>query len=80
MSGNHQSCHRRGQPGGPGCHVTALQITLKAPGDALVPGYLLDAGTQASELELLRTSAEGLGVKWGHDDLGWWAAVSATAG
>ena len=36
---------------------------------------LLDAGTDATEVELLRTIAEGLGVRWGHDDLGWWAAV-----
>jgi len=42
---------------------------------AEVPGHLLDAGTEATELELLRTVASGLGVRWGHDDLGWWAAV-----
>ncbi len=35
----------------------------------------MDAGTEASELELLRTVALSLGVRWGKDDLGWWAAV-----
>lgn len=41
------------------------------------PGHLLDAGLEASELELLRTVANGLGVRWGRDDLGWWAVVAA---
>jgi len=36
---------------------------------------LLDAGPDSSELELLRTVAAGLGVQWGRDDFGWWAAV-----
>jgi hypothetical protein len=41
-----------------------------------LPAWLLDAGTEASELELLRTVALGLGVRWGRDDLGWWATVT----
>jgi hypothetical protein len=36
---------------------------------------LLDAGAEASEIELLRTIASRLGVKWGCDALGWWAVV-----
>ncbi len=36
---------------------------------------LLDAGADAPEIELLRTVASGLGVIWGHDEFGWWAAV-----
>ena len=36
---------------------------------------LLHAGPEASEIELLRTVAGGLGVSWGHDEFGWWAAV-----
>jgi len=40
-----------------------------------MPAHLLDAGTAASEIELLRTVAAGLGVHWGKDDLGWWAIV-----
>jgi len=38
---------------------------------------LLSAGENASEVELLRTVAARLGVKWGNDDLGWWAVVEA---
>jgi hypothetical protein len=39
---------------------------------------LLDAGKDASELELLRTVAAGIGIQWGHDDFGWWAVVPAS--
>ena len=67
--------HRTGEPGGPGCPVASLPITLKGPGGEPVPPYLLDAGAGASELELLRTVAAGLGVRWGRDDHGWWATV-----
>lgn len=38
-------------------------------------GSLLDGGAESSELELLRTVAAGMGVKWGCDDFGWWAMV-----
>jgi hypothetical protein len=67
--------HRLGEPGGPGCNVTALRITMNASSGQPTSGHLLDAGKEASELELLRTVATGLGVRWGKDDLGWWAAV-----
>jgi hypothetical protein len=66
---------RTGEPGGPGCKVAALPITLKDTDGSPVPAHLLDAGTAASELELLRTVAQGMGVQWGKDDLGWWATV-----
>jgi hypothetical protein len=36
------------------------------------PVYLLKAEDNASELEMLRSIASGLGVKWGKEDLGWW--------
>jgi hypothetical protein len=49
---------------------------MKGPDGQAVPAYLLDAGADASELELLRTVAQGLGVRWGRDDLGWWATVA----
>ena len=71
----HGPFHRLGEPGGPGCPVSALPITLKAPDGSPVLARLLDAGKEATELELLRTVAQELGVRWGHDDLGWWAAV-----
>ena len=67
--------HRVGAPGGPGCPVGVLPIMSKSTEGELIPGLLLDAGKEASELELLRTIAMRYGVQWGHDDLGWWAAV-----
>ena len=67
--------HRVGEPGGPGCAVGFRAISFRAPDGKLVPALLLDAGPNATELELLRTVAGQLGVRWGHDDLGWWAAV-----
>jgi hypothetical protein len=75
MSNQHGPYHRRGEPGGPGCPVAALPITMQGQDGSVIPGQLLDAGRDASELELLRTIARGLGVRWGRDDLGWWAAV-----
>jgi len=36
---------------------------------------LLDAGKVSTELELLRTVASRLAVRWGNDDFGWWAVV-----
>jgi len=36
---------------------------------------LLDAGPEATEIELLRTIASRLGIKWGCDSLGWWAVA-----
>ena len=67
--------HRLGEPGGPGCRVVALTIEMKDVDGSPVSAQLLDAGTEATEVELLRTVAKGLGVRWGHDDLGWWAMV-----
>ena len=66
--------HRTGEPGGPGCAVSALPITTMAADGSQFPAYLLDAG-QGTELELLRTIAKGMGVQWGHDEMGWWATV-----
>lgn len=68
--------HRRGVPGGPGAEVTVLPIAGRASGsERVIEASLLDAGETASELELLRTVASGLGVLWGQDDLGTWAVV-----
>jgi len=67
--------HRRVQPGGPGCAVGVLAVSLGGANGDPVDAELLDAGMTASELELLRTVASRLGVRWGQDDLGWWAAV-----
>ncbi|MFM2165875.1 MAG: hypothetical protein RIS79_246 [Verrucomicrobiota bacterium] len=61
---------------GPGCEVSVLPISGRRPGRGeVIEACLLDAGKKASELELLRTVASGLGVVWGRDDLGAWAMV-----
>ena len=44
-----------------------------------MPAELLGAPGEATEVELLRSVAQRLGVKWGHDDLGWWAVVARPA-
>lgn len=67
--------HRIGEPGGPGCPVSSLPIKAVASDGSRTTAVLLDAGTEATELELLRTVSSGLGIRWGHDDLGWWAVV-----
>jgi hypothetical protein len=75
MSENHGPFHRLGEPGGPACPVGVLPITLCDAEGRPTSGSLLDAGAEASEIELLRTIASRLGVKWGCDALGWWAVV-----
>jgi hypothetical protein len=75
MSDQYGPYHRTGEPGGPGCPVPELPITVRGPDGRPFPAYLLDAGAAATELEMLRTVAQGLGVRWGRDDLGWWAIV-----
>lgn len=74
--GQYGPYHRLGGPGGPGCPVGQLPITVAAPDGSPMSAFLLDAGPNATELELLRTVAEGLGIRWGHDDMGWWAVVA----
>lgn len=76
MSRTHGPYHRLGEPGGPGCEVSSLPIQFKANDGTIVAGHLLDAGPAATELELLRTVANGYGVRWGRDENGWWAVVS----
>ena len=73
---SHGPFHRRGAPGGTGAKVSILPISGRASGsDRVIEASLLDAGETATELELLRTVASGLGVLWGQDDLGAWAVV-----
>lgn len=71
----HGPYHRLGTPGGPGCQVAILPAQGRASDGTIIDGSLLDSGTEGSELELLRTVASGLGVRWGHDEFGWWAIV-----
>ncbi len=75
MNKNHGPYHRQGQPGGPGCQVSVLNVSAKGADGAMFQAELLDAGQGASELELLRTIASRLGVRWGNDQFGWWAVV-----
>ncbi len=70
--------HRLGAPGGPACRVVTLPVQGRGSDGTFMDAALLDAGTEASEVELLRAVAHGLGVQWGHDEFGWWAAVPAT--
>lgn len=74
----HGPFHRLGTPGGPGCQVAILPVQGRASDGTTIDGSLLDSGIDASSVELLRTVASGLGVRWGHDDFGWWAAVPHT--
>lgn len=68
--------HRLGEPGGAGCPLSTLDVTYNNVDGKNVSADLCSAGKNASELEMLRTVAHKLGVKWGEDDLGWWAVVS----
>ena len=76
MSETYGPFRRTGEPGGPGCPVGTLPITLRGPDSNPVQAYLFDAGDQATELEMLRTVAGKCGIQWGHDDSGWWAVVT----
>lgn len=75
MNYTHGPFHRKGQPDGPGCPVGVLPISAKGPDGQMLQAELLDAGKDSTELEMLRTIASRLGVRWGHDDVGWWAVV-----
>ena len=75
MSEAHGPFHRIGQCTDPGARCAAIDIEAKMPDGSLLPGRLLDAGPDATEVELLRTVARALGVRWGHDELGWWAVT-----
>ncbi len=67
--------HRTGDPGGPGCPLATLPVSIRGADGCEHPSLLLDAGSEGTELEMLRTIAETLGVRWGKDDLGWWAVM-----
>ncbi len=70
----HGPYHRTGEPGGPGAPVGVLPIQGRLPDGSVIDAQLLDA-KDTSEVELLRTVCAGLGIQWGHDDIGWWAVV-----
>ena len=67
--------HRTGEPGGPGAEVLALGVETRGPDGSVEAVDLLEAQGEATEVELLRTICHTLGVRWGRDDFGWWAAV-----
>jgi hypothetical protein len=73
----HGPYHRTGEPGGPGAAVAALEIEGRGPDGKPEPGHLVAAQGDAGEVELLRTICHSIGITWGHDDFGWWAAVPA---
>jgi hypothetical protein len=69
---------RSGQPGGPGCKLAILDIRYADARGQSIEGKLIDAGKEASEVQMLRTIAHRLGINWGQDDMGWWAIVPET--
>jgi hypothetical protein len=71
----HGPFHRLGQPGGPPAELAATAISVPGFNGEPTPAHLLDAGVDSSEVALLRAVCGGIGVTWGHDDLGWWAVV-----
>lgn len=75
MTAHYGPYHRLGEPGGQGCPVAVLPVFTKGPGGTSAPADLLDGGKDATEVQVLRTVAQALGVRWGSDDLGWWAVV-----
>lgn len=75
----HGPYHRTGVAGGPGCAVSSLPVQITGPDGSPIPAHLLDAGPQATEVELLRTIVQGMGIRWGHDGSGWWAVVPNAA-
>jgi hypothetical protein len=75
MSKTNGPYHRTGEPGGPACPLGVLPIQFKDQNGELRSGTLVAAPEAATELEMLRNIASRLGIIWGHDQLGWWAAV-----
>ena len=71
--------HRLGSPGGPGCEVSALPVVGKSPSGEMTEATLLSTHTSATEVELLRTIVHSFGIRWGHDDYGWWAVIPGQA-
>lgn len=52
-----------------------MAIQVRGGSGGLVPAQLLGAQGESTEVELLRAVCAGMGVRWGRDDLGWWAVV-----
>lgn len=48
-----------------------MQIQGRLPDGRTQDAELLDAGKDATEVELLRTVCQGLGLHWGEDEFGW---------
>jgi hypothetical protein len=70
--------HRRGGPGGPGARVASLPVQGRTPDGAIAEAELWAAEEGASEVALLRTICQELGVAWGEDEFGWWAAIPSS--
>ena len=70
-----ETYHRLGEQRGPTCAVAVLPISVRGADGELASAELLDAGKERSEVELLRTIVSRMGVRWGHDEFGWWAVV-----
>jgi hypothetical protein len=69
------SFDRLGKPGGPSAELSASEIRIPGMNGEPLPGHLLDAGPESTEVGLLRAVCAGIGVRWGQDERGWWAVV-----
>jgi hypothetical protein len=74
MAEEHGPYHRRGGPGGPASRLECLPVVRRLPNGAHEEAILVDA-QDGGELEMLRAVVASLGIAWGGDDIGWWAAV-----
>ncbi len=66
---------RSGAPGGPTCEISYQTIETKSEDGTIHQDFLITPAGEASEVELLRTIAQRLKIRWGQDEQGWWATV-----
>lgn len=74
MAEDYGPFNRRGGPGGPASPVVCIPVVRRRHDGTREERILVD-GQHGGEIELLRAIVANLGVVWGGDDLGWWAAV-----
>jgi hypothetical protein len=55
--------------------VASLPVQGRAADGEIAEAELWDAEDGATEVELRRTVCQELGIAWGEDEFGWWAAI-----
>src|SRR5689334_3051682 len=65
---------RQGQPGGPPCRISWMEVLGRPSNGTAEEIFFVNAQDGATEVELLRAIVARLGIRWGCDTLGWWAA------